>query len=533
MGAVYKAWDNVLRMSVAVKVMCLPASSDTAVARFEERFRRELRLARQVTHKNVVRIHDIGEIDGIKYITMPYVKGSDLASILTYADKLPVRRVLLIARQIAEGLEAAHEAGVVHRDLKPANIMIDVKDHVLVMDFGLARSVAVAAPEDTESISDASMVRPSEVGTPPSDPTMAGVVIGTVAYMAPEQARGGPVDHRADIYAFGLLLRQMLLGGRYKGHPPDMTVAKLAALEKPPKSLRRVEPGIPVELDRLVLRCLQPDVEQRYPSMAEVISDLEQISVAGRIFRRSRTWMWISAVALVVLAVVFSLQQFWPSEAEEKTEPVEPPWISLNVVTDPHGASVRLDGRWLSEETPLEVSLSPLDEHELILSKEGYDTETLRIVPGEVLPSAEVKLTPIRYGTLSMLSPYELSVLSMDGTILIASGINPTGRMQSGEHQARLYAPQVFLDRPFTVRIRPDERTIIEAPHLGKVSVRAVPSNCELFINGVPSEALPIFSKDIVVGTHQFVFKWPGGKRQERRHEVKRGQHTYVTGQLR
>jgi serine/threonine protein kinase len=181
MGAVYEAWDETLGVAVALKVILPPSADDPgARADLERRFTTELLLARQVTHKNVVRIHDLGEFDGIKYITMPYIEGLNLASVLA-GSRLTVGRALHLARQIAAGLAAAHDAGIVHRDLKPPNIMVDNDDRALIMDFGIARSASAAAG-DTAAI------------------------VGTLDYMAPEQALGGPVDHRADIFAFGLML---------------------------------------------------------------------------------------------------------------------------------------------------------------------------------------------------------------------------------------------------------------------------------------------------------------------------------------
>ena len=139
MGAVYQAWDAELGVVVALKVIRPEAASDPEAARdLERRFKRELLLARQVTHKNVVRIHDLGEIQGIKYITMPFVDGSDLATVLASDGPLPPPRVIRIARTALSGLVAAHQAGVVHRDLKPANIMIGADDEALIMDFGIA-----------------------------------------------------------------------------------------------------------------------------------------------------------------------------------------------------------------------------------------------------------------------------------------------------------------------------------------------------------------------------------------------------------
>src|ERR1044071_2961242 len=133
MGIVYQAWDAELGVAVALKIVRLQADGDPVVAReIERRFKRELLLARQVTHKHVVRIHDLGEIDGTKYITMPYIKGEDLSTVLKREGQLPVEQTLKLARQMAAGLQAAHEAGVVHRDLKPANIMIDADQNALI-----------------------------------------------------------------------------------------------------------------------------------------------------------------------------------------------------------------------------------------------------------------------------------------------------------------------------------------------------------------------------------------------------------------
>lgn len=147
MGAVYQAWDAELDLVVAVKVIRPEATRDPRAARaIEQRFKQELLLARLVTHKNVVRIHDLGEIDGIKYITMSYIDGEDLATVLKRERKLPVPETLKIVRQVAAGLQAAHEAGVVHRDLKPANFMIE-GDHAVIMDFGIARSSSGARPD--------------------------------------------------------------------------------------------------------------------------------------------------------------------------------------------------------------------------------------------------------------------------------------------------------------------------------------------------------------------------------------------------
>ena len=177
MGAVYQAWDQELEIVVALKVIRPDALNDPAAEQeIERRFKRELILARQVTHKNVVRIHDLGEIDRIKYITMSYVEGTDLATLLKQKGRLPVPKALAIIRSVVSGLAAAHAAGVVHRDLKPANIMIDANGEALIMDFGIARSTSTPAGPAPDAIpSDAwrTVGRHSEA-------TMAGTIVGTV-----------------------------------------------------------------------------------------------------------------------------------------------------------------------------------------------------------------------------------------------------------------------------------------------------------------------------------------------------------------
>src|SRR5690242_2190046 len=170
MGVVYQAWDAELNVAVAVKVIRPETIGDpSTAAEVERRFKRELVLARNVTHRNVVRIHDLGERDGIKYLTMPFIEGEDLAGVLRTRGKLPIPEALSIARQVAAGLAAAHQAGVVHRDLKPENIMLAADGTALIMDFGISRSMSGTATA-----------------------TALGAVVGTLEYMAPEQAQGQP-----------------------------------------------------------------------------------------------------------------------------------------------------------------------------------------------------------------------------------------------------------------------------------------------------------------------------------------------------
>ncbi len=290
MGVVYQAWDEELGVAVALKVVRPEVTADPEGAReVERRFKRELLLARQVTHKHVVRIHDLGEIDGVKYITMPFVEGEDLAHLLKREGQLPIGRTLAIARQVASGLAAAHEVGVVHRDLKPENVMIGADGQALIMDFGIARSV-------------------SGTGTA----TALGAVMGTLEYMAPEQAQGVAVDHRADIYAFGLMLYDMVAGRRRLAGRDNPMTEMMGRMQQAPPPLRSVEAAVPEGLDAVVSRCLQPDPAARYQATAELVAALGALDADGHAVRApravgargSRTPILALGGALAVVAAV-------------------------------------------------------------------------------------------------------------------------------------------------------------------------------------------------------------------------------------
>ena len=292
MGVVYQAWDDALGVAVALKVIRPEVVDDPYAAReVERRFKRELLLARQVTHKNVVRIHDLGEIDGIKYLTMPYVEGRDLANVLRDGP-VPVARALRIAKQVAAGLLAAHEAGVVHRDLKPENVMIDADDHALIMDFGISRSMGSGATM-----------------------TAHGAILGTLEYMAPEQGRGSAVDYRTDIYSFGLILYD-LIAGRKRLQAADGAIAEMMSrMAKAPALLHTVMPAVPEPLAQLVGKCVEPEAENRFQTTAELTSALDNLDGEGRAIRPAvpaRTpWRTAIAAGATVVVLAFGAAGGW------------------------------------------------------------------------------------------------------------------------------------------------------------------------------------------------------------------------------
>jgi tetratricopeptide (TPR) repeat protein len=326
MGVVYQAWDAELAVAVALKVIRPEVSADPFAAReVERRFKRELLLARQVTHKHVVRIHDLGEVDGIKYLTMPFIQGRDLAHLLHERGNLPVPEVVRLARQIATGLQAAHDAGVVHRDLKPENVMIDEDGQALIMDFGISRSVSAG----------------------PATMTMAGAVMGTLEYMAPEQARGGTVDHRADIYAFGLMLYDMLAGRHRVSSSERALLEMMGRMHESPPPLRSVRPDVPEGLEQVITKCLEPDAEKRYLTTAALVADLDALDADGQAHKApsvaaapSRA-TWITT-AIALIAIVAAAAFWWTGRSRPAGPPPVRPTVSVLIADfqNPTGETV-------------------------------------------------------------------------------------------------------------------------------------------------------------------------------------------------
>ena len=304
MGAVYQAWDAELGVSVAIKVIRPEVMADaSAAAEVERRFKRELLLARQVTHKNVVRIHDLGEIDGIKYITMPYVDGADLSTILRREGRLPVPKVLRISRAVVSGLVEAHKVGVVHRDLKPANIMIGADDEAMIMDFGIARSTGAPVPGPMPGAN--TIVRNLSRAAASHQATLLGAVVGTLEYMAPEQAKGVHVDQRADVYAFGLILYDMLVGQPRAEHAGSAITELQGRMQHAPPPVKSVVPDVPDHVDQIIGRCLEPDPDKRFQTSEELSAALALLDDNGVPIpippRFSKQMIAAAAVAVITL----------------------------------------------------------------------------------------------------------------------------------------------------------------------------------------------------------------------------------------
>ncbi len=249
MATVFRALDTVLDQEVALKVLHPEQAANRS---FIARFKREIALARTITHPNVYRIYDIGQSGNTHFISMEYIRGRELKECCD-GNPMPVREGLALARQIALALAEAHAKGIVHRDLKPQNIMLEEgTGRAVVMDFGIA------------------------IGRQSSSITQLGTFVGTPEYISPEQALGGTVDLRTDIYALGVIMYE-LFTGRLPFGPGDPLSVALSHIRETPEPPGRLVPGLPPELEALILRAMARDPEQRHPSAAALVEELDRL----------------------------------------------------------------------------------------------------------------------------------------------------------------------------------------------------------------------------------------------------------------
>jgi serine/threonine protein kinase/tetratricopeptide (TPR) repeat protein len=299
MGRVYKAYDKDLDRTVAIKVVREGAIGQADALK---RFKQELVLASKISHKNILRIHDMGDVSGLRFISMAYVEGQDLQHIIRDNPKMPLERVLKFAQQIADALAAAHAEGVVHRDLKPQNLLVDKADQIFVCDFGLAKSFEEGA-----------------IGM-----TRTGAFLGTPRYMSPEQVEGKPADGRADLYSFGLILYEMVTGDVPFTGESTLKVMYQRIQEKP-KSPKTLNPDLPNWLVRLIMRCLERDPDARYQNAYEILADLQGSNSMAGVSRSSisrsgsqsviiqipefanHKWVWIVAGVVAVLLLALAI----------------------------------------------------------------------------------------------------------------------------------------------------------------------------------------------------------------------------------
>jgi serine/threonine protein kinase len=450
MGEVYRARDTKLGRELALKVLPVDVAMD---ADRLNRFEQEARSASALNHPNIVTIYEIGRIDATSYIAMELVSGRTLRDLIVEGP-LPIRRLLALAAQIADGLARAHDAGIVHRDLKPENAMVTREGIAKILDFGLAKLVA-AAGSDT-----------SQLATVAS-PTQPGLVLGTVGYMSPEQASGKPVDFRSDQFSFGALLYEMATARRpFSRNTTAETLA--AVIRDEPEPLHTLVPQLPVAFRWVIERCLAKDPEERYASTRDLARDLahlrdhasevsQSVSVVTPPRRRRYGWLVLATGWLVAAGAIGSA--LLGPRSEPATLPVRftvplPPGVTYAPSEVSRGFSISPDGTRLVIEafskTRRHLYLRPLDSEDFAELEGSLDATSHFWSPDgrfiAFFADGKLKKIPASGGRPQDLCVAPFAIIgtwNQDGTILF-SGIAPDGIFRvpdTGGEPVRIVAP--------------------------------------------------------------------------------------------
>jgi serine/threonine protein kinase len=347
MGEVYRARDLKLKREVAIKILPEEFSRDTDRV---GRFQREAEVLASLNHPNIAGIHELAEANGSRFLVLELVEGETLADRIARGP-IPVEETLTIAKQICEALEAAHEKGIIHRDLKPANVKITTGGTVKVLDFGLAKALQ-GSPQNTALSNSPTML----------SGTMGGMIIGTAAYMSPEQAKGRSVDRRTDIFAFGCVLFEMLSGEpAFPGEDVTEILGRVVTAEP---DWNKLPPSLPSTIERLIRRALKKDGRQRLADIHDAKLDIEDainalISPAGAnstIGNKRGSWAWaIAAIALVAVSI--------------------PAIRHLLENPPPEPAELRVEINTQSTPAPLEFALSPNGRYLVYVASGGGPQE--------------------------------------------------------------------------------------------------------------------------------------------------------------
>ena len=367
MGEVYRARDTRLGRDVAIKVLPEALAHDADRLR---RFEQEARTIAALNHPNILGIHDIGTHDGAPFLVSEFLEGQTLREKLL-AGPLPVRRAIEYALGIAQGLAAAHEKGIVHRDLKPENVFVTRDGRIKVLDFGLAKLVR---PEENHETA----------VTLTSPPTLPGMVMGTVGYMSPEQVRGELIDTRADIFSFGAVLYEMLTGRRaFKRETSAETMT--AILREEPLALNDTSWHVPLELQRILARCLEKNIERRFQAASDLAFAIESLSGTSSATligtpaaktllqpKSRRAWVpWVIASALLVGSAVWEIVRPAPAPAN----PLEKAHFTRVTDFESVEAAISPDGRFVAfvsdHDGPFDVWLTQVGSGRLINLTQG------------------------------------------------------------------------------------------------------------------------------------------------------------------
>jgi serine/threonine-protein kinase len=574
MGVLYRSIDPVLDREVAIKVMAedfAEGADDDA----RTRFFREARAAARLQHRNIVTIFEFAEQDGVPYIVMEFLRGQSLAARMKQTPSLSVDRKLDIVVELATGLQFAHENGIVHRDVKPANVWLLEDGTVKLLDFGIAKASSTTL-------------------------TRRGDVLGSAAYMAPEQISGGSIDGRADVFSATVVLYELLVGRRpFESDSPTSTILKImqeAPAPIDPATLAELPPG----LAEVTAKGLQKNPADRYQSAGELGDELQLLRLALQaagetIFRdiddtsfahppvdqarlvdptlhRSAVrltdsgsasampirplWLAGAAAAALLIAAGLWFRAARPASADAASpgivaaapagQPAEPqvptrpsgqpstpalptaptPPSIIRVTSDPDGATVEIDGRDTGLTTPADVTVGDPPPGRIRLTKRGFQPVESRVTD-TVLKAGSVtlRLQPAEAATVKVTATGSYPFEVVDGKRLLSPMATLHDLNVPSQRVLHLQAPSYLLDYPIKIDQAGGRTMQIQAPELGKLTIRSTMETCQVSVNGRDFGFPPINGQLIAAGTYSVQLRCPDGS------TVRGGPVTVVAGQ--
>jgi hypothetical protein len=575
MGVLYRARDAVLERNVAVKMMLLDFTTDQTA---RDRFQREARAVARLQHRNVVTIHELGEVEGTPYIVMEFLTGKDLDAMLKGDVPMSLAQKLDVVIQLCDGLGYAHEQGIVHRDVKPGNVRVLEDGTVKILDFGIAKFAQ-------------------------SSVTQSGMIMGTPSYMAPEQIMGKPVDGRADLFSVGVLMYELLSGQKpFTGESPTTVVYQIIHVEPPP--MNAAVPELPDSLHEIVSRALQKNADDRYSRASEMSSDLQMVKMmldlplktdgdtgpqatmgplhattlgaraaapTGAVTAMIDTPMRASAAARAADAaprgpatpsrggsaqilgiagavVVLGALGLWLAMRGSGTATTTTgPAVATSaaggtargatpaadgeffVASVPSGAEILLNGSDTGKTTPSPVSFAGKATRSLELSLKGYATITSSISDADLkIGMKEFKFEreagPVR---LTLSGPYPFEVYQ-GSKLLDASATHHEVTAQPGAGAVVVKNADMVLSTTIPVDYQRSSMDVT-LPATGTLAVFASVETCKVTVDGQDLGFPPIPARRIASGTHSVTLKCPDGKDDTRRVTVLAGERAAVT----
>lgn len=573
MGVLYRARDAVLERNVAVKMMLLDFTTDQTA---RDRFQREARAVARLQHRNVVTIHELGEVEGTPYIVMEFLSGKDLDAMLKGDVKMSLAQKLDVVIQLCDGLGYAHEQGIVHRDVKPGNVRVLEDGTVKILDFGIAKFAQ-------------------------SSVTQSGMIMGTPSYMAPEQIMGKPVDGRADLFSVGVLMYELLSGHKpFTGESPTTVVYQIIHVEPPP--VNASVPELPDSLHEIVSRALQKNPEDRYSRASEMASDLQMVKMmidlplktegdtgplqtigplhattlgakaaaaGGAVTTMLDTPMRASAAAraadaaprspsapgkagtaqilgIAAAVVILGGLALWftmhgggavaPSAGTSAARGAAAgargaPGANgeFFVTSVPSGAKILLNGSDTGKVTPSVVSFAGKATRSLELSLKGYASITFPVSDADLKTGArefkfEREAGPVHL-TLAGSYPFEVY---QGSKLLDASATHHEVIAQPGAGAIVVKNADLVLSATIPVDYQRSSMDVT-LPGTGTLAVFASMETCKVTVDGQDLGFPPIANKRIAAGTHNVTLKCPEGKDDTRKVTVSAGDRAAVT----